>query len=246
MIDIKEEIKKYWDYRSKDYDLSPGHTDLPEVWKEVLAEIFKGKMRILDIGTGTGFLAIILAELGHEVVGIDISEEMLKVARRKAADKGVRIDFRIGDAENLPFDDEEFDATICRHVLWTLPNPERAISEWKRVVKKGGKVVIIDGNWEHGIFTALKRLLGKAGMVIFEGKLPKNNSYSKEVKKALPCYRSLTEERVAELMKKAGLSRVSIRDITWIREMILKNRPIFYRFAWSGKSYFLAEGIKEV
>ncbi len=246
MIDIKEEIRKYWDVRSKDYDSSPGHADLQEDWKRVLSDVFEEKMRILDVGTGTGFLAILLAELGHEVVGVDISEGMLKVAREKARKAGLDVKFEVADAENLPFDDEEFDAVVCRHVLWTLPNPERALREWARVVKAGGKVIVIDGNWsENGAFTTLKRVIGRIGLAIYERRLPRN-AYRKEIREKLPCYRSLTEERVAELMERAGLTPTSIRDLGWIRRKILERRPIFYRLTWSGRSYFLIEGVKEV
>ena len=144
MENIKEQIKKYWDMRSETYDNSPGHSGLPEVWKKVLHETFGDKkLRILDVGTGTGFLAILLAELGHDVVGIDLSERMLERAKKKADEKGLDIEFMIADAENLPFDDGEFDAVINRHLLWTLPNPQKAINEWSRVIKRGGKVVAI-------------------------------------------------------------------------------------------------------
>ena len=67
---------------------------------------------------------------------------MLRIAKEKARRSKLRVEFKLGDAENLPFDDESFDATICRHVLWTLPNPQRASEEWRRVVVPGGKVVI--------------------------------------------------------------------------------------------------------
>ena len=105
---VKEEIRKYWNSRGKDYDKSPGHSALPEVWKDILAGVFEGKMKILDVGTGTGFLAFILTELGHDVVGIDLSEGMLEVAREKAEKFGLKIEFKIGDAENLPFGDGSF------------------------------------------------------------------------------------------------------------------------------------------
>ncbi len=116
-MDVKRRIKEYWDNRGESYDRSPGHVCLPDIWRKVLSEVFDGKMRILDVGTGTGFLALILAELGHEVVGLDLSEGMLRVARKKAKQRGLKIQFKLGDAENLPFKDESFDAVICRHLI---------------------------------------------------------------------------------------------------------------------------------
>ena len=72
---------------------------------------------------------------------------MLAVAKSKASDS---IEFRIGDAENPPFDKGKFDAVVTRHVLWTLPNPEKALESWRNVLKPGGKVVVIDGIWDNG------------------------------------------------------------------------------------------------
>ncbi len=243
-MNVKESIKRYWDARSKDYDRSPGHTDLPELWKRVLSNTFNEKMRILDIGTGTGFLALLLAELGHEVVGIDLSEGMLRVAREKARKLGIKIEFELGDAENLPFDDESFDATICRHVLWTLPNPQKAIIEWCRVIKPGGKIVIIDGAWfDRSIAASLKRFIGRVGVAIYERRNPLRNC---PYRKMLPFYGTLTPEKVAEMLRNADFVDISVHDLSWIREAMLKRRPFFYRLAWSSKAYFMVEGFKGV
>ncbi len=81
-ISIKDTIKQNWDERSSTFDLSPGHVigskEEKEAWISLFKEKFgKGIQKILDIGTGTGFLSIILAEMGYDVVGVDLSEEML-------------------------------------------------------------------------------------------------------------------------------------------------------------------------
>ncbi|WP_456329175.1 class I SAM-dependent methyltransferase [Archaeoglobus sp.] len=162
--EIKQEISSYWDKRGKDYGKSPGHSSLPEVWKDVLSNVFERKMRILDVGTGTGFLALLLAELGHEVVRIDLSNGMLEVARERARKAGMNIEFKIGDAENLPFGNDSFDAVICRHLLWTLPNPQKAVKEWSRVVRNGGRVVVIEGKWcDKSLSSKIRRVARTSG-----------------------------------------------------------------------------------
>ncbi|XRP97186.1 class I SAM-dependent methyltransferase [Methanocaldococcus sp. 16A] len=248
MEDVKNYIKKYWDMRSETYDNSPGHSGLPEVWKSVLYETFGDKkLRILDVGTGTGFLAILLAELGHEVVGIDLSEKMLERAKNKAKDRGLDIEFMIADAENLPFDDKEFDAVINRHLLWTLPNPQKAINEWSRVVKKGGKVVAIDGKWMEKTFEEkIRKLIGQIAIMIYEKRNPwKNkNIYDKEINKKLPFYGGSNPEDIVNLFKNANLTNISVKNLKWIREELNKNVPYLYRIAWKNKSYFLVEGHK--
>ncbi|ENN96553.1 type 11 methyltransferase [Methanocaldococcus villosus KIN24-T80] len=249
MEDVKECIKKYWDIRSESYDNSPGHSGLPEVWRSVLYDIFGDKkLRILDVGTGTGFLAILLAELGYEVVGIDLSERMLEKAKNKANKKGLDIEFMIADAENLPFNDEEFDAVINRHLLWTLPNPHRAINEWSRVVRKGGKVVVIDGRWkEETLEEKIRKAIGQVAIIIYERRNPWKNMdiYEKKgINKKLPFYGGSNPEDVINLFKRANLSNISVRDLKWIREKLNKNVPLLYRIAWKNKSYFLVEGYK--
>ncbi len=248
MYEVKGHIQKYWNSRGKDYDRSPGHVSLPEVWREVLASTFEGRMRILDVGTGTGFLALILAELGHEVVGIDLSRGMLAVAREKARKTGMDVEFRLGDAENLPFSDASFDAVICRHLLWTLPNPQKAVKEWSRVVGDAGKVVAIDGRWfDTSGFVKLKRFVGRLGIALYEKRNPwKNYHYRKEISKILPFYGGSTPEKIVEMFGEAGLSNISVRDLSWIREIMLKNQPFVYRLAWGGRPYFMVEGVKVV
>jgi SAM-dependent methyltransferase len=70
---------------------------------------------------------------------------MLAEARRKAAERGFAIRFEQGDAEQLPFTPGSFDLAMCRHLLWTLPHPKAAIDEWIRVLRPGGRLVVIDG-----------------------------------------------------------------------------------------------------
>lgn len=246
-MDVKEKIREYWDSRCTSYDRSPGHVALPELWKEFLSKLFERKMRVLDVGTGTGFIALLLAELGHEVVGVDISEGMLKVARDKAKKAGVDVEFMQGDAEELPFDDESFDAVISRHLLWTLPNPKRAVEEWARVVRGRGKVIAIDGRW-HAVSpkARLRRFIGRMGIAIYERRIPWRGHYSREINNMLPFYGGSRPEKIVELFKGAGLTDISVIDLRWIRERMLESQPFIYRFAWNGREYFAVTGLKEV
>jgi ubiquinone/menaquinone biosynthesis C-methylase UbiE/uncharacterized protein YbaR (Trm112 family) len=95
---------------------------------------------VLDIGGGTGRQAIPLAELGNDVISLDISEEMLRIAQNKAIEKGVanKIQFILSDANELPFKEQVFNAVICYGVLHHLPSPRNTIKEASRVLKQGG------------------------------------------------------------------------------------------------------------
>ena len=112
-------------------------------------------LRVADIGTGTGVLALELARQGLDVVGIDRSEAMLEAARRKVAHESDalrgRVEFLAGDAHALPLPDASVDAAFAHMVLHSLEEPERAVREMARIVRPGGRVVLVDFlEHEHG------------------------------------------------------------------------------------------------
>ena len=96
------------------------------------------------------------------LAAVDLAEEMLQAARAKAGAAGCRVDFRRADAERLPFDDASFDLVVERHVLWTLPDPLGALAEWGRVLRSGGRLVLIEGDWRsagHPDYAAIRAAL---------------------------------------------------------------------------------------
>ena len=99
---------------------------------------------VLDVACGTGRYAIPLAQAGARVTGIDLSEEMLDLARRKAAGSGLSLDLRVADVRALPFPDGSFDLAICALALCHLPDLNLAAQELARVLRPGGRVVISD------------------------------------------------------------------------------------------------------
>ncbi|MEZ4330764.1 MAG: metalloregulator ArsR/SmtB family transcription factor [Myxococcota bacterium] len=113
-------------------------------------------LRVADVGTGTGVLALELARIGLDVVGIDRSEAMLETARQKWANEatnGARaatvgdrgtLELLAGDAHALPLPDASVDAAFAHMVLHSLESPERAVCEMARVVRPGGRVVLVD------------------------------------------------------------------------------------------------------
>ena len=107
----------------------------------------------LDAGCGTGFLSLELAARGHRVTGIDFAPAMLAEARRKAAERGASIRFEEADAEQLPFRRAASISSSAGMCLWTLPHPEAAIDEWIRVLRPGGRLVVIDGQFDPGFLT---------------------------------------------------------------------------------------------
>lgn len=93
-------------------------------------------LRVLDVGTGTGRGAIALAARGAHVTGVDASAEMLAVARRRATESGVEVDFVQGDAHSLAYDDRSFDVVLCLRVLMHTPDWRQSLGELCRVARQ--------------------------------------------------------------------------------------------------------------
>lgn len=175
-FDLKEEIRSYWTERSRTYDLSAGHRIAPgaeaEAWaNEIARHLGPEPTRILELGCGTGEITGVLHGLGHEVTALDFSEAMLDRARAKHAGKP-RLSFVLADAANTMVPDGTYDAVVCRHLVWTLTDPEAAFAEWRRILKPNGLLLIFDGDWARpttvgrvamAAIRTLDRILGDDG-----------------------------------------------------------------------------------
>jgi demethylmenaquinone methyltransferase/2-methoxy-6-polyprenyl-1,4-benzoquinol methylase len=147
----KEQVTKMFDNISTNYDglnrvISFG---IDIKWRKRVVEILKKKnpTSILDIATGTGDLAINLVETGaSKIIGLDISAGMLAVGQKKVDEKklGNTIDMIVGDSENLPFEENSFDAVTVAFGVRNFENLEIGLSEIYRVLKKGGNLVILE------------------------------------------------------------------------------------------------------
>jgi ubiquinone/menaquinone biosynthesis C-methylase UbiE len=109
------------------------------------AEQIPPQSTVLEVAPGPGYFAIELARLGdYQITGLDISETFVEIARTKAAQANVRVDFRRGNASNMPLPNEAFDFIICRAAFKNFSEPTRALAEMHRVLKPGGHALIID------------------------------------------------------------------------------------------------------
>jgi len=139
--------------------LHPGGFEITRELAE-LCHIGKGT-KVLDVSSGTGESACFLVEqFGCEVTGVDVSEYMVERARRKAEARGLPVEFKQGNAHNLPFGDNKFDAVISECTTCLLEK-ERAISEMVRVAKPGGYVGIHDVCWKDDTPEQMKQKLAE-------------------------------------------------------------------------------------
>ena len=151
-MEMKQRVKDYWTQRSHDFGTVRKNELENEMGQRWLHEIERflpegRSLDILDVGTGTGFFAVLLAQQGHRVEGIDLTPAMLEEARTLAKQRNLDITFREMDAQNLAYPDDTFDVVISRNLTWTLPDPERAYASWFRVLKPGGVLLNFDAEY---------------------------------------------------------------------------------------------------
>ena len=155
-MDMQERINTYWSKRADEFG-DARYTDMLGVKRKLWSDLIrahlpeKEHLKVLDLGTGAGFFAFLLHDLGAQVTAIDYSEDMLANARKNAEKLGYQdITFLQMDAQNLSFEDESFDFIFTRNVIWTLPDPAKAYQEMVRVMAKGGKLMNADANYSAG------------------------------------------------------------------------------------------------
>lgn len=144
-MDVQESVQRQFGPVAASYVTSSVHASGPDLDAMLAAAELQGDERVLDVATGGGHTAIAFARQAGEVVAFDLTEAMLAVARQSAEAQGVsNLTFVPGDAEHLPFADGEFDLVTCRYAAHHFPHPIVAVREWVRVLKPGGKLLLVD------------------------------------------------------------------------------------------------------
>jgi len=218
----KKQVEQMFDTISENYDglnrvISLG-SDIK--WrKKVIAMVAeKNPKSILDIATGTGDLAIQFAEktTAEKIVGLDLSEGMLSVARKKVLEKKIlgKIEFVQGDSEALPFDDNAFDAITVSFGIRNFENLEKGLSEIFRVLKKGGIFVVLETSvpekfpFKQGYFFYSKNILPLVGKVFSKDKVAYN--YLSESASLFPY-----GEKLNNILQKIGFKEVKNKPQTF-------------------------------
>lgn len=196
-MSLQDAINDYWTARAPSYDAyqqRPERRDLDvEAWGRVWSDALPpAPADVLDVGTGSGQVARLLAGLGHRVTGIDLADGMLELAREHAATDPRPPRFLPGDAVAPPFAPATFDAVVGRYVMWTLRDPAEAVASWIRLLRPGGVVAMADSTW----FTD--------GL----GEL-----YGERPDAALPLADAPTIDATADVLREAGLTEVSVTPL---------------------------------
>lgn len=127
------------------YAVSKVHVGGDDLDAMLAAHAFTGAERVLDLGTGAGHTAFAFARHAAEVVGIDVTPEMIAVAQGQAEKLGAKnVTFEDGDAARLPFAAASFDIVTSRHSAHHFPDPAGALFEARRVLRPGGRFLLVD------------------------------------------------------------------------------------------------------
>lgn len=144
-----------WDDAAGTFDTAPDHGLREAVARDAWTRLLRALLpsppaRIADLGCGTGTLTTLLAREGHELVGVDFSPEMLRIARAKAAGSSPAPVFVEADVQDPPLPAASFDVVLSRHVLWATADPALAVRNWHGLLRPGGRLVLIEGRWSTG------------------------------------------------------------------------------------------------
>jgi 2-polyprenyl-3-methyl-5-hydroxy-6-metoxy-1,4-benzoquinol methylase len=140
-----EIVRESFTTQATAFAANPWVSDEQRIARLVSAARLTGTERVLDIATGPGYIAEAFAKNSREVVGMDLTEAMLDIARARTTENGVKnISFRTGDAQNLPFDAGEFDIVVCRLALHHVQQPGKVVNGMTRVCRRDGIVLVED------------------------------------------------------------------------------------------------------
>ena len=227
MEPIKHRIVHYWSHRASSFEGQRErefHSYMKDLW---LAEIRKyipeggEKLKVLDVGTGSGFFAFLMVEEGHDATGIDLTEEMIKGAKNTSKKLNLDADFLVMDAENPEFADECFDVILTRNLTWTLPHVNRAYDQWYRLLKPGGVLINFDADYcgraEECVEEALPE--NHAHKLISPSMQQENDAITME----LAAYQNPRPQWDVELLTNIGFERIVIDNGVYKRLYIKKD-----------------------
>jgi ubiquinone/menaquinone biosynthesis C-methylase UbiE len=145
LSDHKAAVRREFTQQAQAYAANPSIADHARLARLMQAVHPEPGARVLDVATGPGYVAMAFAETGCEVLGIDLTEALLAIAEQMRRTRGLtNLRFQVGDAEHLPFGEQEFDIVVSRFALHHCEDPRRVLTEMARVCHIHGKVVIED------------------------------------------------------------------------------------------------------
>jgi SAM-dependent methyltransferase len=152
---MTDTARAFWNSEAATFDDEPDHgladPETRAAWRRLLLEhLPPAPADVADLGSGTGTLSLLLAAEGYRVQGLDLAEEMVAAATRKAEAAGTPVTFRQGDASTPPYPPGTLDVVLSRHVLWAMPDRSGAVRAWTDLLRPGGRLLLVEGHWFTG------------------------------------------------------------------------------------------------
>ncbi|WP_338748878.1 class I SAM-dependent methyltransferase [Janibacter alittae] len=206
---LQARIDDYWDRRARVYDEAQHRDGRDAVDRDLWGRVWSSALppapaRVLDLGTGSGHAAFVLADLGYDVTGVDSSAGMLDIARARAeAAKGAPPTFVLGDAIDPPVDGG-FDVVVSRYLMWTLREPLVALQRWRGLLRPGGVLAVVDSTWfDAGLEGSPSEFVDSYAAVMDD----------------LPLATAHSIEATTELVTAAGFSDATSRPLTGVLDV---------------------------
>lgn len=228
MTATTDRVLDYWDRDAAIYDRAASHHPRNPAelaaWRATLRALLPAPpATVLDVGAGTGFVSLLLADIGYRVTSLDLSPQMLVRLRAKAEQGDHELGVVEGDAERPPAG--QFDVVVERHLVWTLPRPDRALDAW-RSVAPAGRLVLLESKWGaaagpgEAARARCRRALGR-----LRGRPPAHHAeYDDELRACLPLGRGTRVEQLLELVAASGWGAPRLHrldDLEWAARTVL-------------------------
>lgn len=216
---LKSRVARYWTARAEGFGRQRRRelAERSQVWLEELTAYLPATADVLDVGCGTGFFTVLLAGAGYQVTGIDLTAAMIEQARQQAREQeaaitaaGGSVRLEVMDAEAPTVPDDAFDAIVTRNLTWTLPHLPAVYRAWYRLLRPGGILVNIDGDYAH----APDRLTGTgphAGLSDIQV-----DDYER-LRTQMSTFHRRRPAWDAELLEQAGFTDVTVDTDAWRR-----------------------------
>lgn len=244
MQPMEQRVQAYWTKRARDFSTvrrnELHNSALGQRWLAELRPYLPkdGPLDILDVGTGTGYFAILLSAAGHRLTGIDLTPAMIAEAETTAAAMGVSARFAVMDAMHTTFPDASFDVIVTRNLTWTLPDTPQAYREWRRLLCPNGVLLNFDANYGDNVrhhrqqdsYVPATEVYGHCGIT------PELEQENAAITLAMPISRQTRPQWDMELLPRCGFARCRYdRDAgrRVLGDLDLADAPLFFIAAYA-------------